>query len=140
MKLVVYIRRGFAWLVDILIISFPAWICHEIFPRGEPGVMNKWGPVIALFAWIILYHAIQEYFWHRSIGKRIFRLKVIKTDGSALSLADVFKRNILDPFETLLFNFVGIFVSAITPKNQRLGDLLAKTQVVSSEPVATSKE
>lgn len=64
-------------------------------------------------------------FKNASIGKWLFKLEIVKTDETKLRFVDIIKRNvlyiILIPLEVLL----------LIIHDKRIGDLLAKTLVVS---------
>ena len=66
-------------------------------------------------------------FKNASIGKRIFMLQVVKTDGTDLTVADLIKRNvpnvIVHPVELFLLVF----------DDSRLGDRWAGTTVIGYE-------
>ena len=66
-------------------------------------------------------------FKNASIGKKIFRLKVVKIDGTKLTIGDIIKRNLFMIFLT------PIEVFSLLINYRRLGDILAKTIVVSSD-------
>lgn len=60
----------------------------------------------------------------------MFGLKVAKIDNSALSLTDLIKRHLFDFIELLFVPIIPVVVELISNKQQRFGDILAKTKVV----------
>lgn len=76
----------------------------------------------------------------RTPGKRMFELRVVRVDGGAIRFLDAAIRNLLRavdalPMVTLVpFYAVGLLSCLVTRRQQRIGDLVARTLVV-HEPV-----
>ena len=80
----------------------------------------------------MLYSLLFESLNHgRSLGKYFFKIRVLKEDGTVGAFVDYSTR--------WFFRFLDVFISMgifavilviATDKNQRLGDLIAKTVVV----------
>ena len=117
------IKRILAAIIDFYIICFlsSAFIC--IFTLGEFSI-TPFSIIVYLTISLLLLLFKDFMFKNTSIGKRIFKLKVAKTDGTNLMIVDVIKRNIpiiiLLPVEALL----------LIINNRRIGDILAKTSIV----------
>lgn len=81
---------------------------------------------------LLLYHLIAEITMNgQSWGKKIFKIKVIKIDGSEPGFFDYFTRWIFRIVDMLIiFGGVGIFTIIINGRGQRLGDLAAGTTVI----------
>ena len=64
-------------------------------------------------------------------------LRAIPLDGTIrkLTFLESFKRHLLDPIDFCFFGIVAIITIKNTVKNQRVGDLWAKTIVVSSKTI-----
>lgn len=117
------IKRILASIIDFYIICFlsSAFIC--VFTLGEFSITPF--SIIAYLTISLLLLLFKDFmFKNTSIGKRIFKLKVAKTDGTNLMIVDVIKRNIpiiiLLPVEALL----------LIINNRRIGDIWAKTSIV----------
>ncbi len=94
--------------------------------------------VLAYFAVSMGYGFILEWALNgQTLGKRLFRLRVMDAQGLALSFSQVVIRNLLRLVDALpgLYLLGGISL-LITRKSQRLGDLAASTIVVWSPPMA----
>lgn len=71
----------------------------------------------------------------QTIGKKIFRIKVVMVDGSKITFASLFVREILGK---LLLNFINIFLANLASyvlmlyrdDKRAIGDIFAKTMVV----------
>lgn len=117
------IKRILAAIIDFYIICFlsSAFIC--VFTLGKFSIM-PFSIIVYLSISLLLLLFKDFMFKNTSIGKRIFKLKVAKTDGTNLMIVDVIKRNIpiiiLLPVEALL----------LIINNRRIGDIWAKTSIV----------
>ena len=117
------IKRILAAIIDFYIICFlsSALIC--VFTLGEFSI-TPFFIIVYLTISLLLLLFKDFMFKNTSIGKRIFKLKVAKTDGTNLMIVDVIKRNIpiiiLLPVEALL----------LIINNRRIGDIWAKTAIV----------
>lgn len=117
------IKRILAAIIDFYIICFlsSAFIC--VFTLGEFSI-TPFSIIVYLTISLLLLLFKDFMFKNTSIGKRIFKLKVAKTDGTNLMIVDVIKRNIpiiiLLPVEALL----------LIINNRRIGDIWAKTSIV----------
>ncbi|WP_207632684.1 RDD family protein [Foetidibacter luteolus] len=127
------LKRFIAYLIDFLICILLFWGYAELFYK-KTGIRTYQSigipPVIALPLIMFAYYSLQEYFFQQTIGKYIFKLRVIKIDHSKLKFADLVKRHFFDFIELLLFPaIIPIVLELINKKQQRLGDMFAKTRV-----------
>ena len=88
--------------------------------------------VICYFIVSLCYSISLEWFWRgQTLGKRLFRLRVIDVQGLRLHFSQVVIRNLLHVVDMLpIFYLVGGIACILSPKAQRLGDLAANTIVV----------
>ena len=87
---------------------------------------------IIFFLPLFFYHLLCETFLNgQSFGKKIMKMRVVKTDGSQAGIGSYFLRWILAPID-LYFTYgaVGLITMLVNGKGQRLGDLAANTTVV----------
>jgi len=61
-------------------------------------------------------------------------LRIVRIDGGEPSLRDYLVRWLLFAVDGLFLCLVGVVLIAITPRNQRLGDIVTRTVVVRCEP------
>lgn len=67
-------------------------------------------------------------------GKRIMKIRVIKIDGYQATIADYFIRWIMRLVDIYVVSaFIGVIAIVSSKKNQRLGDMLAGTAVISTK-------
>ena len=116
-------KRILAAIIDFYIICFLSSMFIFVFTLGEFSI-TPFSIIMYLTISLLLLLFKDCMFKNTSIGKRIFKLKVTKTDGTNLMIVDVIKRNIpiiiLWPVEALL----------LIIHNRRIGDIWAKTSIV----------
>ncbi len=127
------------------------------------GLWQAWGAMPLLifhFALSWFYGAVFEALWNgQTPGKRLLRLRVVGVDGQPINAVQAVARNILrsaDMMPSLMVSSIiealpglyllalidrhvwtfqlGLVVMALTPRYQRLGDLVAGTMVVVEQP------
>ena len=129
-------NRGFAALVDVVAATlifvgmFALWLfLQDTFrlARALTGVMLM---LAFLIAWS--YFIVLEWLWEgRTLGKRIYGLRVITADGSPAPFTAVLIRNLIRVVDFLpAFYGLGLLAIVATPRSQRLGDIAAGTFVV----------
>ncbi len=127
--------RGAAAIIDTLIIVALAIVVMLPFQgRGGSLVMNL--VIIALpISLFFGYHLVFETIGRRqSPGKRLLRLRVVRTDGSPAGGVAALIRNLVRIVDFLpAFYLIGMVSVFSTTQNQRLGDLAAGV-VVMMEP------
>lgn len=116
-------KRILAAIIDFYIICFISTAFIGVLTLGKFGVTP-----FSITMYLVLYSFLllmKDFaFKNASIGKRIFKLEVEKTDETKLTIVDIIKRNIpilvLLPVELLL----------LIVNNRRIGDTWAKTSIV----------
>ena len=88
--------------------------------------------VLGYFAVSIGYGILFEWIWRgQTIGKRLFRLRVVDVEGMRLQFNQIVVRNLLRFVDGLpVFYLVGGVTCWLNAKCQRLGDLAANTVVI----------
>lgn len=142
--------RFLATLLDTLIIGLLQIIVVVAFlvvitrlENTEAGAeLSGWvyaalGLVTFLFYWG--YYIFFEMLWNgQSPGKRWTGIRVIRTDGTPITLSESFIRNLTRLVDLLPFAYgVGIIVMFIDKQSRRLGDLAAGTLVVHDQAPIT---
>lgn len=122
-------ERIFAFVVDAIILTVSSSILYAIFSGGSSELLIYFTVLPVL----ILYSLILELFNNgQSIGKMALKLRVIRLDGEKTTFSDYLMRwmfRVLDIYGSFgSIAFLGIISSS---NNQRTGDLLANTVVVS---------
>lgn len=119
------------WLLAVLVfVSVLLLLATD--PSGPGGFV-----VGITFGGILLF--IPTYFWlfgtfmeGRTPGKLAFGLRVVTVDGYPASTWQLLLRSVLMPIDMLpgFPAMIGFLLEAVTPKRQRLGDMVARTLVV----------
>lgn len=131
-------NRGFAALVDFVVATLLVVGMIAVFavlgaalPRG---VLFATQGVFVLLTLLIgwSYFVALEWLWEgRTLGKRMFGLRVITADGSPASFIAILIRNLLRIVDFLpVFYGLGLLAIVVSPRSQRLGDIAAGTYVV----------
>jgi len=132
--------RFLATLVDTAILLFLqgvlAIIIIVIITRLDVGAqITSWvyaglGLFVAVFNWG--YYILFEMLWNgQSPGKRLVGLRVIRRDGTPITLSESLVRNLARLVDFLPFAYgVGIITMFLDKQSRRLGDLAAGTLVV----------
>jgi uncharacterized RDD family membrane protein YckC len=127
------LRRIPAYLVDfiiiILLITGYTYLTGRHNADGSMTLDHTY-PKLEILLIAHSYYIIQEYYWHKTIGKKLVGLYVRRADGAKVTLKDVFIRNSTNTIEVFLFPFIALATVLFSRKRQRLGDMLAKTVVV----------
>lgn len=128
-------KRIFAGLFDYIIIySFLFIFVHyfgETTAEGDKQVSGL-PMLIPIIFWGLMTIGAEQLFG-RTLGNYAVDLKPISMENSKLTIVQSFKRHLLDPIDMLFFGLIGILLIKNTENNQRLGDIWAKTVVISSK-------
>ena len=132
------IVSGLAFIVTIIVVStrFNAEQLNSINTTlratGEVSGDTLWMTLvffITLLIVTIIYSTVCIGVWGRTIGKAAFKLKVVKPDGSKVSIIRAFGRSLayILNYCTVGLSFLAI---AFTPKKRGLHDYVADTIVI----------
>ena len=100
-------------------------------PSFKISILTALVPVLFWFAFTVLL----ELLFDATLGNSIMGLKpksLIKNNGE-LSFSQSLKRHLLDPIDMFPFGLIGIMTIKNTDRNQRLGDIWAKTIVIDNK-------
>jgi uncharacterized RDD family membrane protein YckC len=112
--------------VSLFVSVFVAIVA--VFASGI-GVDASAGAELGLVAGALVgfcYYWLPEAAFGRSLGKALFRLRVLDADGRQCGVRAAFVRTLLRPLDLV----VGLFVVLHSRQDRRLGDLVAGTAVV----------
>lgn len=144
-------RRLPAFMIDVVLriaIMFLAFLAVVLIgTSSEKFAMTTVSPLVMLvwFALEWFYGAILESQWNgQTIGKRIMRIRVVSVDGRPIDGMQATLRNLLRyldlmPFVALTAESsalqmptfaIGLLSTSLSPRFQRIGDLVAGTMVV----------
>lgn len=132
--------RSLAYLIDLLSVSVIVgvltkvlWLMAVISTDFYEAIA-----ILAQFAGQIAYGIVCEWFWRgQTIGKRLFKLRVVDEQGLRLEFSQVVIRNLMRSVDFLpAFYALGGTACFLSKRCQRLGDLAANTVVVRVLPLA----
>ena len=124
-----------AGLLDVLLMAFVgvglAAAAGDLdTDDGFTAQVTGW----AFAAWacaIVLYPTVAEALTGQTLGKAVFRLRVVDDIGRRPSWWRSFRRNVFRIIDVLPFLYVvGLVLAATSERHQRLGDMAADTLVV----------
>jgi uncharacterized RDD family membrane protein YckC len=151
-------KRILAYLIDffllILYMFSMLYLLFGGFRIGEGGIGLA---MIVLVIPTIFYSPVSEILLNgQSAGKKLMKIKVVSLDGGEPELSQyllrwflrfyewgfiIFTLFWLNPFTGLVWLFIGgltsVIVIGISPKSQRLGDIVAGTVVVNTHTSLT---
>ncbi len=123
-----------AQLLDYFIMFVYAMIITLIFK----GVSNIMGQKVEALMFIFLaplffYSLLSEIFMQgQSLGKKVLKTKVVKLSGEQPTVGSYIIRWLFRLIDiNFLYGAVGMITIAATGKGQRIGDIVAKTSVIS---------
>ena len=136
--------RAVAFIIDQIIIAIVMFILLvlgigsmlgiTVISGGELAPISIMGAIsIGIFAWLLrlIYFTFLEARSGQTIGKKIMKIRVIKMNGDEMDYVAAFVRNLLriiDQLPTLYI--IGFLLIIITKENQRIGDMVAGTILV----------
>lgn len=135
-------KRGGAFVIDaiikvaVVVVVLMLVGLASVIADGFEGV--GMGVVLTtIFAMSWLYGSCCEAFWNgQTPGKRIQKLRVVRTNGTPIGWYEAFGRNLLLVPDSLLWFGIfplctaGLLSMAATRRMQRLGDLVFDTMVI----------
>ena len=119
--------RFVAWLIDVLIVGAIAEVLAlPAFRILDVPFVSIGSRDIILF----LYWTVSEGVYGKSIGKMAMRLRVVRPDGSPITLAEAAIESVGKAFILPLDCIIGWIAEEAKSKKQRLFSMIAKTVVV----------
>nr|BDT34112.1 RDD family protein [Myxococcus sp. MH1] len=142
--------RCLAWLVDASLLFFLWVVAYFVFTLLVSDVLGVFQGlsslgqtllVVGVFATQWLYWTLGEVFFHgQTPGKRALGIRVVRLDGSPVGLYESAVRNLCRAVDFLPGVYaVGCISLLLTPRHQRLGDVLAGTVLVREERIDLDK-
>ena len=89
---------------------------------------------LPIILWWFLYFSFAEFIFGQTIGKWIFRVKVVIGDGAKVSFVGAVRRHIFDILDVICFLFVVVRVKSRKILPRRFGDRWGHTWVIMKQP------
>ena len=134
-------RRVLATIIDVVLLGILAGLFTapgaliEGWGSGEfsdvaSGVLFSFGGLAALLVYFA-YFTIMEGRYGQTLGKMALGIKVVReTDGQVPGTRTAVLRTLMRIVDSIGSYLVAFVVVLVSDKNQRLGDMVAKTLVV----------
>lgn len=136
-------RRAFAAAIDlapcmaVVAAAFQVDVDRMII---KPSIVNAhWVdllPALTVIGLNVTHTAVTEMFTGRSLGKWICQMRVVSLDGKAPDIWQALARNLMRSFDLIAWYILPIMM-VLGPYRQRLGDMAARTLVVTDLPAPT---
>ena len=128
------ITRFLAWLIDLVIV-LGAMLLISIITSYFSFVSGDFAGALSIIAFFVIwfgYGIVLEWYCHgKTVGKRIFNLRVVDEHGLQLTFGQIAVRNLMRGVDCLpVLYLVGGAVCVLSRRSQRLGDIAAGTVVV----------
>jgi uncharacterized RDD family membrane protein YckC len=125
-------KRIIATVIDygLYLLFFFAYVMNYGHPNNEGGyTINGLAAFVPEIVWFF-YFIVLESFFQGTPGHLASGLKIFTVYRQNIDISHSIKRHLLDPIDILIYGIPAIISIRNTEKNQRLGDLWAKTIVV----------
>jgi uncharacterized RDD family membrane protein YckC len=123
--------RILAFLIDFVIYATIVVVLVYFFGGTLEDTLgfrlNILATLAILFIGFFLW-PISEGLWGQTIGKRVFKLKVLSDEYKPIEMGAAVIRSLIGFIDYILF--IGIIVATTNDKNKRIGDMVASTIVV----------
>jgi len=132
-------QRILAVLIDMFFLVLFYYLIFYIFSLTNfKKNLSAWSFFAIMMLPYLLYYPLFQY-WNngQTLGKQLVKIRIVKDDNSHPRLGDFLIRWILRLFEVNMIPGLGLLVILFSDKNQRLGDIVAKTVVVSEKKKLT---
>lgn len=134
--------RIFAYLLDYLIIIGIYLLILAFWFGVDLGNTESFAFIMLMTLPIFLYDLLWETFNNgQTPGKMLLKVRVVNVDGSKVSFSSLLIRWLLRPIDiSMTSGGIAIIFILLTGRGQRLGDIAAKTKLISERPQVTVKQ
>jgi uncharacterized RDD family membrane protein YckC len=134
------VTRFLAWALDLVCIMATLLLLNTMIGMLQLVSLDvaQALSVILFFAVSVGYSMILEWYWRgQTLGKKLFRLRVVDAQGLRLQFSQIVLRNLVRAVDILPgLYLVGGVACLLSRRAQRLGDLAANTVVIRSPRIA----
>lgn len=134
-------RRAVAIIIDSFVLLIPYFILGFLIgsitgETGGGGFQLEGGSAFLLMGLLGLigfgYFILLEAYYGQTVGKRLVGVRVVSVDGTAIGFSDSVMRNVLRIIDGIAVYLLGALFIWLSDDNQRIGDRVGNTVVVSS--------
>lgn len=127
-------KRAMARAVDTLLMILPIILAFAwALTTGQIQSVMSTGAQAGYVAWALLLtglFSVSEGHFGVTPGKALLGIRVVGTDGQVCGFGRGVARNLLLVIDGMLMYQVGVMTIALSPQQQRVGDMASKTLVV----------
>jgi uncharacterized RDD family membrane protein YckC len=129
-------RRVLATIVDGVVLALIFTLFSAVFGTttaegGEVGASVSGVAALVMFVLAFAYYILMEGYLGQTVGKMLLGIKVVREDtGEAPGIKAASIRTVLRIVDGLFSYLVAFIAVLASQKNQRLGDMAARTLVV----------
>lgn len=129
-------ERILAYILDGLIMVSYILIVSMLMSGAEFSGSAEWVFIMVVGLPLFLYFLVWESLWNgQTPGKAALKLRVVKLDGSRPAFSNFVIRWLLRIIDiTISSGSIAVVTILLTGRGQRLGDLAARTTVISERP------
>ncbi len=127
-------ERFFAWLIDVVIIGVISWLIGLVFTLATFTLIPGWPSWVPFFRFdingilLFFYWTFMEGSSGQSFGKMVMRIKVVQTDGTAVTMANAAVESVGKAFLLPIDLLIGWIL--YPRKRQRIFNYLTRTVVI----------
>jgi uncharacterized RDD family membrane protein YckC len=130
-------RRMLAALIDLAVVGAgAAAILVAAGVLGGDGAALGAPLAAVVIGWGLYYYFACESGGGQTLGKKLMNLRVVRVDGSPAAMREVAVRTVLRVVDTVMVGLIAMLASG--ERRARVGDLAARTMIVSTEANAAS--
>lgn len=126
--------RAAATVVDLVLLFLLFAGFDALWGTDEPGLSVKGAPALFLFLLVFLYYVVFETLAQGTPGKLLSGLRITRAaDGGPIGITEAVLRTLLRPIDALPYVVPYLVAAAVVgplKRNQRIGDMVARTLVV----------
>lgn len=133
------VKRYIACFIDYAIYFVLIWLGSSIWGEHHVNIdgSESWelngipGFLAIVLPWLFFFPFIESFNSGQTIGKALFRIKLVHDDFSKVPFTASLVKHMFDLIDFLpMFGILGLLVTTNNKYRQRIGDLVSKTVVI----------